>query len=140
MENSNSIFVKVALVGCFLLFVISAIIAYNFHSQLVALRKNPQQIVQDEVKTIVMRVSRHMILPEGETPTLATVTDPMRLKDQPFFAKTKIGDKVLIYATAKKAILYDPVNDRIVEVAPLTIGNPAPEAPKAPAPAQPPKQ
>ncbi|MEK7084254.1 MAG: hypothetical protein AAB932_03410 [Patescibacteria group bacterium] len=29
--------------------------------------------------------------------------------------------KVLIYTNAKKVILYDPVNNKIVEVAPLSI-------------------
>ncbi|KKT87549.1 MAG: hypothetical protein UW89_C0024G0001, partial [Parcubacteria group bacterium GW2011_GWB1_45_10] len=32
------------------------------------------------------------------------------------------GDKVLIFSTSQKAILYDPVNDIIVEVAPINIG------------------
>ena len=62
---------------------------------------------------------------------MATVSDLEKLKDQPFFAKAKIGDKVLIYTDAKKAILYDPVNDKIVEVAPINIGNSNPaEAPE----------
>ena len=68
-----------------------------------------------------------MILPTGETPTIATVTDLAPLKNQPFFANARVGYKVIIYTNAKRAILYDPVSDKIVETAPLNLGQtPAP--------------
>jgi hypothetical protein len=44
----------------------------------------------------------------------------------------KKGDKVLIYTNAKKAILYDPELNKIVNVAPLNIGD---QKVTAPAPA-----
>ena len=31
------------------------------------------------------------------------------------------GDKVLIYSNAKKAYLYDPVSDKIINIAPLNL-------------------
>lgn len=88
-------------------------------------KKDPQRAAQEEIEDTLARVSRLMVLPEGETPTVATVTDPERLKDQPFFVNAKAGYKVLIYTNARKAILYDPVADKIVEVAPLNLGEPA---------------
>ena len=92
--------------------------------ELAAVKENPQQLAQEEATAVVERVGKLIVLPEGEQPTVATVTDPERLRDQPFFAKAKRGDKVLIYTNAKKAILYDPVGNKIVEAAPLNIGNP----------------
>lgn len=80
----------------------------------------PVPTAADETADLVSRVGKHLVLPENETPTSATVTDLSKLKDQPFFAKAKIGDRVLIYTTSRKAILYDPVADLIVEVAPVT--------------------
>ena len=77
----------------------------------------------DQVKEVVAEIGKFIILPSNETPTLATVSDLEPLKGQPFFAHTKIGDKVLIYTNAQKAILYDPQADKIVDVAPLSIGN-----------------
>lgn len=74
------------------------------------------------MQTIINKVSRLIVLPEGETPTIATVADPSKLKGQAFFANAKVGDKVLIYPNSKKAILYDPNQDIIVEVAPVNIG------------------
>ena len=99
--------------------------AYYYYSQLNDLKSNPQRVAEEENKTLIDRVSALIVLPSDEQPTIATVADPERLKEQAFFAKAKIGDKVLIYTNARKAILYDPVGNKIVEVAPLTIGTTA---------------
>lgn len=87
--------------------------------QLYTLKANPNLQSQKELDQIVKKVGRLVILPENETPTLATVSDPDKLKDQPFFANAKTGFKVLFYTQAKKAILYDPDKDRVVEIAPI---------------------
>ena len=94
---------------------------YMYH-QLSDLRENPQKAVQDETKRMVARVSELITLPEDEQPTIATVSNPDQLKDQPFFAKAKKGDKVLIYASAGKSILYDPVANKVLEVASMNVG------------------
>ena len=85
-------------------------------------KNNPQETAQEETSRLVSAISKLIILPEDETPTIATVTDLEKLKDQPFFARAKVGDKVLIYATARKAILYDPAANKIIEVAPINLG------------------
>lgn len=82
---------------------------------------SPQQ-AQEEIKRLVAEVGKLIQLPTGEEPTVATVTDIDKLKDQPFFQKAKNGDKVLIYTQARKAILYDPTAKKIVDVAPVNIG------------------
>jgi hypothetical protein len=74
-----------------------------------------------EAAEIIAAVSKLMVLPEGEEPTVATVSDPAQLADQPFFSNAKVGHKVLIYTKARKAILYDPAAHKIVEVAPLNL-------------------
>ncbi len=83
---------------------------------------NPQAPAQEEVKKIVAEVGKLIDLPTGEDPTVATVTDITKLKDQPFFQKAKNGDKVLIYTNARKAILYDPQARKVIDVAPINIG------------------
>jgi len=84
---------------------------------------NPQASAQEEVKKIVAEVGKLIDLPTGEDPTLATVTDISKLKDQPFFQKAKNGDKVLIYTNSRKAILYDPQAKKVIDVAPINIGS-----------------
>lgn len=81
-----------------------------------------QKVAQAEVRKLVSEVGKLIELPSGEAPTVATITDITKLQDQPFFAKAKNGDKVLIYTQAKKAILYDPSAKKILDVAPVNIG------------------
>lgn len=97
--------------------------AAYFYNRYSDLKKNPQEFAQKEVKDVVAAVGKLIVLPEGEEPTVATVSDVEKLKDQPFFAHAKQGDKVIIYTQARKAILYDPQANKIVEVAPLNVGN-----------------
>jgi hypothetical protein len=86
---------------------------------------------------VVQRVSRHVLLPSGEQPTVATVTDASKVRNQAFFASSASGDKVLIYAQAKKAYLYRPSIDRVIEVAPLAPNTATPSADSnTPAPQQ----
>lgn len=90
--------------------------------------RDPETIQKAEaevVKNLVAEVGKLIELPTGEDPTVATVTDAEKLKDQPFFARAKNGDKVLIYTNAKKAILYDPIARKIIDVAPVNIGTPS---------------
>jgi len=51
---------------------------------------------------------------------LATVTDKEKVKDQPFFARAENGDKVLIYANSKKAYLFRPVANRVIDMTTLS--------------------
>ncbi|MBL8121464.1 hypothetical protein JNM87_01810 [Candidatus Saccharibacteria bacterium] len=78
---------------------------------------------QVAVTKAVKKVSKHMILPTDEKPTLATVSDVTKVNDQPFFTHAKNGDQVLVYTQTRKAILYRPSVDRVVEVAPLSVNS-----------------
>lgn len=77
---------------------------------------------QVELERLVAEVGQLIVLPTDETPTVATITDPKLLKNQAFFASASEGDKVLIYSQARKAILYDPAQHKIIEVAPVNLG------------------
>ena len=86
---------------------------------------DPQAVAQAEVDKLVAEVGELMVLPADETPTVATVSDPEALQEQIFFAGAQEGDKVLIYTTARKAILYSVSLNKIIEVAPVNIGDQA---------------
>lgn len=83
---------------------------------------NSQAAAEDEVNQVKNQVGRLIELP-GETPTVATIVDIDKLKSQPFFANAQNGDKVLIFTNAKKAVLYRPGTNKIVEVAPINGGD-----------------
>jgi HSP90 family molecular chaperone len=86
-----------------------------FYQKANANNVDPAKDLQNTIK----KVGKHIVLPIDEEPTIATVSDPEKLKDQPFFARAQKGDKVLIYSNSQKAILYNPTTDMIVEVAPI---------------------
>ena len=79
--------------------------------------------VKNDFTDTINSVGQLLVLPAGETPTIATVANLDQIKNQPFFANAKVGDKVLIYSKSQKAILYDPSINKIIEIAPLDLGN-----------------
>lgn len=99
----------------------------NAQKELAKVKNNPQSIVQEEAKALITKVGSLVSLPEGENPTIATIADKTKLKTQPFFAKAENGDKVLIYTQAKKAYLYSTKLNKLLEIAPVNIGNNQPQ-------------
>lgn len=118
-ENRNT---KILLVVVIVLFLASAVMAGYFYKQMHAVKQDPNKAAQEEVQALIKEVGKLIVLPNDEQPTVATVTDPAKLSDQPFFAQAQTGDKVLIYTNAKKAVLYRPASHKIIEVAPINIG------------------
>lgn len=84
---------------------------------------DPQKAAQQELQDTITAVGKLLVLPTNETPTMAVVSDPSKLQNQPFFAHAQKGDKVLIYTLSQKAILYSPTLNKIVEVAPINTAN-----------------
>ena len=105
------------------LFLISTGFAVYYYREYSKAIIPPEQANKEEVASLVAEVGKLITLPVGETPTLATVSDPKALSNQAFFANSKVGDKVLIYTNAKKAILYRPSEHKIIEVAPVNLNN-----------------
>lgn len=106
------------LIFCVILF---AIIAGFFYKH-PAYYLSPDVLAESEGKTLAKKVGEIVFLPQDEVPTVAKVSNPSLLKEQAFFIDAKIGDVVLIYTNAKKAILYDPTANKIVNMSTLNIG------------------
>ena len=98
-------------------------VRYHQSQNQVKLLANPQTAAQQQVAETVAAVSKIVVLPANETPTLATVSDASKLSSQAFFAKAKNGDKVLIYTQAKEAILYRPSTKQVVQISPINLGS-----------------
>ncbi len=76
-----------------------------------------------QISALVNEVGDKMVIPKGETPTIATVTDITKLEEQPFFRNAQNGDKVMIFGSTNTAILYRPSIHKIVTVAPINAQN-----------------
>ena len=128
--NKKSISPLVVLV-LIVLTVVSASLAMYYRQKAVYASKSVSgdpEALQREVNALLEKVGKLIVLPATEKPVIATVTEPEKLSGQPFFANAKLGDKVFIYTESRKAILYSPTLNKIIEVAPLSIGQPTPEA------------
>lgn len=101
---------------------------YDQYKKTQSLLSNPTTSSTTQVSALVSEVGKLMVLPANEQPTVATVSDITKLRDQPFFANAKNGDKVLIYTQAKEAILYRESINKIIQVAPVNLGSSAPSA------------
>ena len=91
---------------------------------IVVINTRPHTNGQTEEKKVAAEVARHVLLPTDETPALATVTDPSKLKNNPFLKQTRSGDKILIFAKWQQAVIYRPSSDRIVDIGPVDVSAP----------------
>jgi len=81
-----------------------------------------QEMYEQEVEDILLQVGRHIVLPEGEMPELATVQDAEALAaEQAFFEGAINGDKLLVFS--QKALLYSPSRDILVNVGPIYVSD-----------------
>jgi len=96
--------------------------------------KNPSisanQMQQAQIKELIAKVGKLILLPTGEEPVIATINDASTLiKEQPFYKGAVNGDVVIVYQKAAKAIVYSPSRNLIVNVGPIVL-------PDQPAPAK----
>ena len=114
--------------------------------ELEELRKSAQTSGQEVAKQVLDKLRRHIDIPLEPQPTVATIVDVDALKSSnDFYQPAENGDHLVI--TQKRAILYDPDRDIIIDVVPVSIdesqqaaGEPTPSgsptgSPLAPTPA-----
>lgn len=93
-----------------------SIVVNIYQYRQIKLLENPQAFTERQLARYVRDIGTVIALPSDETPTLATVSDPEELKSQPFFANAEVGDIVLVYEQAKKAVLWRPSEKKLIEV------------------------
>jgi hypothetical protein len=102
------------LIGGVAALLIALFVMYRFSSSSPTLTSTMTQA------QIIERVGTLMLLPD-ETPTIAVVSDLKPLQSQAFFKGAEIGDIVLMYPKTARAILYDPRQNKIIEVGPIVV-------------------
>jgi hypothetical protein len=103
-------------------------------AKLEEVQKSTQRNGADIANEVLAKVRKHIDIPVNPAPTVATIVDVERLKQaNEFYKAAKNGDHLII--TDKRAILYDPDRDIIIDVVPVVIdknASPAPSTPAAP--------
>ena len=113
---------KSVIIAVFLILVGLTTYFYFQYRKANTLLHNPTLAAKEEADAILPKVAKLMDLPTGENPTIGTVVNISKLKGQPFFTKAKNGDKIIIYTDARKAILYRPSENKIIDVTQINIG------------------
>lgn len=81
---------------------------------------SPEVQAQKELAAAVAAVGELMILPEGDEPVLATVTDAEALTaQQAFFSGSVNGDQLLLFPRSLKAVIYSPSRNKIINAGPI---------------------
>ena len=120
VARTNPRFIANLVVG--LVIIASLAFAGYFYYKLHKIERNTNgEAAKQEAQDLLGKVAKIYLIPTGEDPTIATVSDPLALKNQAFFADSQKGDKVLIFTKAGRAVLYRPSIDKIIETAPINI-------------------
>lgn len=99
----------------------AAIRFYDLYRQAEAKVPKTEKEMEKEVADITTQLKKIMNVPD-EKPVIATVKDKNALKgQQAFFANAENGDKLVIFQTARKAILFRPSTEKIIESGPLLV-------------------
>ncbi len=142
-SQSGGVFKKIFLGVVFIVLVAIALLAIYFFLQYQNAQRlltNPAAATALQNKLLVEKVGKLVDLPKDETPQVLDVTDKYKLLNQPFFAKTQNGDKVLLYQNNRTAVLYRPSTNKIVNfqsninIQANSSPTPAPSATEAPVP------
>lgn len=91
-----------------------------------ALGSNPSE----ERQQIISKIE-HVVLLPNEDPSLSTVVDSTKFTNQTLRDRAKNGDKLLIYAEAKRLVIYRPATQKVVDL--LTIQEKQPTTAASPA-------
>lgn len=108
------------------LFISTQVQLHRVKQDLAEQKADPTILIKEENKKLIDQVGALVKLPDGEEPTIATVNDLSKLEGQQFFANAVLGDKVLIFTKAKKALLFRPAENKVIEFAPLVSSQPTP--------------
>jgi hypothetical protein len=63
---------------------------------------------------LIISISRRLNISGDPNPAILTVIDKEKV-DQPFLEDSKEGDKILLYYKSAKAVLYRPIEDKIIK-------------------------
>ena len=111
---------KLIIITAAIVVVVSVGFGSYFFYQFQKVKNSPTLQAQIEVTDIVAKVAKLYLIPTGEEPSLATVSDPQALKSQSFFEGAQRGDSILIFTKAKKIVLYRSSINKIIAIAPIS--------------------
>lgn len=121
--RSKWVYVVIILVASSLLAIIGILMYDRRQLQSKVSEQSQTQPVMSEADDLNSAVRGLIELPTIETPTVGTVADIEKLKQQsPGFEYAKTGDKLLIYTNAQRIVVYRPESNKIVSIVQISLG------------------
>jgi hypothetical protein len=81
-----------------------------------------QRQIQEKQNTQTIEAVKKIMLVPSEQPIIATIEQAETLvKEQPFYGGAQNGDKLLIFPNAKKAVIYNPTGNKIINAGPFVL-------------------
>lgn len=78
-----------------------------------------EKLTDSQVQAVVARISKFMVVPSDEKPSVVVLKDVESLaQQQAFYRGAKDGDILIVYST--RAIIYDANANKLVSVSPIT--------------------
>lgn len=116
---------KVLATICVLLLLVGTVVMtflyYQARQELLQLStpQGQQRLSEQEMTVILEQLGKLTLLPDEE-PVMATIIDAAYLATQSaFYEQSENGDKLVVFPTAKKAIIYSPARNIIVNSGPV---------------------
>ncbi len=109
-----------------LIIIIIAVLGYAIFKKFNPTILTPEgQLSDKEIKSLINKVSKLINVPE-ETPVIATIIKAEELiAEQKFYVGSKDGDYLIVFPTAQKALIYREKEDKLINVGPIIIDQPA---------------
>lgn len=75
-----------------------------------------QELNKSQTEQLLSEMRSIIVLPTGEDPVVATITDVKQLDKNEFYKDAQNDDRVIVFAKAQKAYIYRPSTKTIVNV------------------------
>ncbi len=98
------------------------------------------KLTDDQVAQVTARIGEYLVLPTDEKPTVAVIKNADQLAVQQTFYKDAMDGQLLVLYS-NRAIIYDPKDNKLVNVGPIVRNDasPSPTASESPMPSVAPK-
>ena len=118
---------KIKKILSLLIIIVIVLLGYGVYNKLFSTNTVTQegQLSEKQIQSLVKKVSKLINVPE-ESPVVATIIKADELiAEQRFYAGSKDGDYLIVFPQAQKAIIYRENEDRLINVGPIIVDQPA---------------
>lgn len=116
-KNKSQFFFMLGM-GAFLLACLVLLVAVYIYFNA---NKVPAHTGAVDTAGVLLAVGKLADLPKDEAPQVAPIADIAPFQNQPFFARARVGDILIVYLQNHVAVLYSPEDNKIVNMSKISV-------------------